>query len=147
MSASADPGHINLPEGSSYYTIPQVTYGQSGNFTAHVEGDKGRETYTDGQVQFVGTYVSDGGTASIPANSYVLKGGSSSTAGLWYYRTVMTRTKGFRGWLQQAQSEAKHVEFCINGVVDETTGIEGISADAPVPVKAVRGCTISTDNF
>ncbi len=138
VSASADP-NITLT-GGSYYTIPQVSYGQANDFTAEVTGKSGPETCTDGQVQFVGTYVSDGSTASIPANSYVLKGGSSKTAGLWYYRTVKTRTKGFRGWLQQqAQSGAKHVEFCINGVVDETTGIEGISADAPVPVKAARG--------
>lgn len=138
VSASAAPYNITLT-GGSYYTIPQVSYGQTNDFTAEVTGESGPETFTHGQVQFVGTYVSDGGTASIPAYSYVLKGGSSSTAGLWYYRTVETRTKGFRGWLQQAQSEPKHVEFCINGVVDETTGIEGISADTPVPVKAARG--------
>ena len=139
VSASADPDHISFPEGSSYYTIPQVSYGQTGDFTAQVTGDKGSETYTQGQVQFVGTYVSDGVNASIPANSYVLKGGNSTGAGLWFYRTVPTKTKGFRGWLQQTQSGAKHVEFSINGVVDETTGIEGISSDSSGSMKASQG--------
>lgn len=90
-------------------------------------------------MQFVGTYVSDGGEASIPANSYVLKGGTSETAGLWYYRTVKTKTKGFRGWLQQVSGNAKSTEFCINGIVDETTAIDDIEVSAPAVTVRRRG--------
>lgn len=125
---------------TNYYTIVGVTFKQKKdvegiNYSARVEGTKGSEEYgTAQQVQFVGTYVKCFTNDLIPANSYVLNGNNKGgTAGLWYYRTVETKTKGFRGWLQSANGQAsKGIEYEINGVVDQVNGdvtaIEGIEA-------------------
>ncbi len=118
---------------NSYFKIVGVNKSDDA-IEASVEGEEGNETYQGArQVQFVGTYVSDNGVASIPAYSYVLNGNNQGgVAGLWYYRTAKTKTKGFRGWLQVLDSSAvKNISFSINGVVDmgETTGIEGIQND------------------
>lgn len=125
---------------TDYYTIVGVTFKQQKdvkdiNYSARVEGTKGSEEYgTAQQVQFVGTYVKCFDTNNnIPANSYVLNGNNKGgTAGLWYYRTVETNTKGFRGWLQSVQGQAKVFEYEIEGVVDQVNGdataIDGIEA-------------------
>lgn len=126
---------------TNYYTIVGVTFKQKKdvkdiNYSARVMGTTGNEDFdTKQQVQFVGTYVKCfDNTNNIPANSYVLKGNNvGGTAGLWYYRTVPTNTKGFRGWLQSANGQAsKGIEYEINGVVDQVNGdataIEGIEA-------------------
>ena len=126
---------------TNYYTIVGVTFKQKKdvegiNYSARVEGTKGSEEYgTAQQVQFVGTYVKCFDTNNnIPANSYVLNGNNEGgTAGLWYYRTVPTKTKGFRGWLQSVQGQASKVfEYEIEGVVEQvngnTTAIDGIEA-------------------
>ena len=126
---------------TNYYTIVGVTFKHKNdvkdiNYSARVMGTTGNEDFdTKQQVQFVGTYVKCfDNTNNIPANSYVLKGNNvGGTAGLWYYRTVPTNTKGFRGWLQSANGQAsKGIEYEINGVVDQVNGdvtaIEGIEA-------------------
>lgn len=124
----------------NYYTIVGVTFKQKKdvkdiNYSARVEGTKGSEEYgTAQQVQFVGTYVNCIDNNNIPANSYVLNGNNKGgTAGLWYYRTVETKTKGFRGWLQSVKGQASKVfEYEIEGVVEQvngnTTAIDGIEA-------------------
>ena len=114
---------------NNYYTIPGVTFNDARKeFTAKVEGDKGDETYGNGKVQFVGTYVADNGAKQIPANSYVLRGNKDDEAGLWFFRTVETATKGFRGWLQVLEgANTNDISFSINGVVDDTTGISGLT--------------------
>lgn len=122
-----------------YYTIVGVTFKHKNdvkdiNYSARVEGTKGSEEYgKPNQVRFVGTYVKCFDTNQIPANSYVLKGNNEGgTAGLWYYRTVETNTKGFRGWLQSVQGQAKVFEYEIEGVVEQVNGnataIDGIEA-------------------
>lgn len=131
---------------TNYYTIVGVTFKQQKdvkdiNYSARVEGTKGSEEYgTAQQVQFVGTYVkcfdnnNNIPANNIPANSYVLNGNNvGGTAGLWYYRTVPTNTKGFRGWLQSVNGQASKVfEYEIEGVVEQvngnTTAIDGIEA-------------------
>lgn len=126
---------------TNYYTIVGVTFKQKKdvkdiNYSARVMGTTGNEDFdTKQQVQFVGTYVKCfDNNNNIPANSYVLNGNNvGGTAGLWYYRTVPTKTKGFRGWLQSANGQAsKGIEYEINGVVDQVNGdvtaIEGIEA-------------------
>ena len=125
---------------TNYYTIVGVTFKHKNdvkdvNYSARVEGTKGSEEYgTAQQVQFVGTYVKCFDNDLIPAKSYVLNGNNKGgTAGLWYYRTVETKTKGFRGWLQSANGQAsKGIECEIEGVVDQVNGdvtaIEGIEA-------------------
>ena len=126
---------------TNYYTIVGVTFKQKKdvkdiNYSARVMGTTGNEDFdTKQQVQFVGTYVKCfDNNNNIPANSYVLNGNNEGgTAGLWYYRTVSTNTRGFRGWLQSANGQAsKGIEYEINGVVDQVNGdvtaIEGIEA-------------------
>lgn len=126
---------------TNYYTIVGVTFKQKKdvkdiNYSARVMGTKGPEEYgTAQQVQFVGTYVKCFDNDLIPANSYVLNGNNKGgTAGLWYYRTKPTKTKGFRGWLQPANGQsAKGIEYEIEGVVDQVNGdataIDGIEAE------------------
>lgn len=124
-----------------YYTIVGVTFKQKKdvkdiNYSARVMGTPGNEDFdTKQQVQPVGTYVKCFDNDLIPANSYVLNGNNEGgTAGLWYYRTVETNTRGFRGWLQSAvQGQASNVfEYEIEGVVEQvngnTTAIDGIEA-------------------
>lgn len=125
---------------TDYYTIVGVTFKKKSEiaddaYSGRVMGDTGSEEYgKPNQVQYVGTYVKCFDTNLIPANSYVLNGNNQGgTAGLWYYRTVETKTKGFRGWLQSANGQAsKGIEYEINGVVDQVNGdvtaIEGIEA-------------------
>ena len=124
----------------AYYTIVGVTFKKKSEiadnaYSGRVMGDTGSEEYgTAQQVQFVGTYVKCFDTNNIPAKSYVLNGNNEGgTAGLWYYRTVPTKTKGFRGWLQSVTGQASKVfEYEIEGVVEQvngnTTAIDGIEA-------------------
>ncbi len=128
---------------TSYYTIVGVTYAKASDvasidYSAKVEGEKGKETYEgdDDAIQFVGTYVKLGDTNKIPANSYVLNGNNQGgTAGVWYYRTKETASKGFRGWLQMVNtsSPAKKLEYSVDGevyTIDNThTGIQDIVDD------------------
>lgn len=126
---------------TNYYTIVGVTFKKKSEiaddaYSGRVWGTEGNESWGENapQVQFVGTYVKCFDNDLIPANSYVLNGNhEGGTAGLWYYRTVTTKTKGFRGWLQSANGQAsKGIEYEINGVVDQVNGdvtaIEGIEA-------------------
>ena len=125
-----------------YYTIVGVTFKKKSeigdnDYSGRVMGTTGNEDFdTKQKVQFVGTYVKCFDTNNqIPANSYVLNGNNQGgTAGLWYYRTVKTKTKGFRGWLQPANGQnAKGFEYEIEGVVDQVNGdataIDGIEAE------------------
>lgn len=125
---------------TNYYTIVGVTFKHKNdveniNYSARVEGTKGSEEYGKAQqVRFVGTYVKCFDNDLIPAKSYVLNGNNvGGTTGLWYYRTVETKTKGFRGWLQSVQGQASKVfEYEIEGVVEQVNGnataIDGIEA-------------------
>lgn len=125
---------------TDYYTIVGVTFKKKSEiadnaYSGRVMGDTGNEDFdTKQQVQFVGTYVMCFTNDLIPAKSYVLNGNNKGgTAGLWYYRTVETKTKGFRGWLQSVQGQASKVfEYEIEGVVEQVNGnataIDGIEA-------------------
>lgn len=125
---------------TDYYTIVGVTFKKKSEiadnaYSGRVMGDTGSEEFgTNQQVQFVGTYVKCFDTNQIPANSYVLNGNNQGgTAGLWYYRTVETNTKGFRGWLETiGDRPSKVFEYEIEGVVEQvngnTTAIDGIEA-------------------
>lgn len=126
---------------TNYYTIVGVTFKKKSEiadnaYSGRVMGDTGSEEFgTNQQVQFVGTYVKCfDNNNNIPANSYVLNGNNvGGTTGLWYYRTVPTNTKGFRGWLQSVNGQASKVfEYEIEGVVEQVNGnataIDGIEA-------------------
>lgn len=126
---------------TSYYHIVGVTFKKKSKiddnaYTGRVMGETGSEEYgTKQQVQFVGTYVKCFDKDQIPANSYVLNGNNKGgTAGLWYYRTKETKTKGFRGWLQSANDlPSKGFDYEIDGVVEtvngDVTAIDGIEAE------------------
>lgn len=120
---------------TSYFTIVGVTFNEElKTFNAKVEGEIGDETFgSDTKVQFAGTYVANAdGEKMIPAKSYVLRGNKDEEAGLWFYRTEPTTTKGFRGWLETlATTNAAKISFCINGVIDdsETTSINDIDSE------------------
>lgn len=123
-----------------YYTIVGVTFKKKSDiaddaYSGRVRGTEGDEELgTNQKVQFVGTYVKCFDNDLIPANSYVLNGNNEGgTAGLWYYRTVETKTKGFRGWLETiGDRPSKVFEYEIEGVVEQvngnTTAIDGIEA-------------------
>lgn len=125
---------------TNYYTIVGVTFKHKKdvkdiNYSARVMGTTGNEDFdTKQQVQFVGTYVKCfDNNNNIPAYSYVLNGNNEGgTAGLWYYRTVKTKTKGFRGWLQSTGQASKVFEYEIEGVVEQVNGnataIDGIES-------------------
>ena len=129
---------------NSYYTFPGITFKSASDvknvdYSAKIEGEKGAEAFGESaQVQFVGTYVKLGNDSKIPANSYVLAGQNTenATAGLWYYRTAETASKGFRGWLQPvtgANANAKKFEYMFDDelyTLDYTyTGIQSIVDD------------------
>lgn len=127
---------------TSYYHIVGVTFKKKSEiddnaYTGRVMGETGSEEYgTKQQVQFVGTYVKCfDDNNMIPENSYVLNGNNKGgTAGLWYYRTKKTKTKGFRGWLQSANDlPSKGFDYEIDGVVEtvngDVTAIDGIEAE------------------
>lgn len=125
---------------TDYYTIVGVTFKKKSDiaddaYSGRVMGTTGDEELgTNKKVQFVGTYVKCFAKDLIPADSYVLNGNNEGgTAGLWYYRTVETKTKGFRGWLQSVQGQtSKAFEYEIEGVVEQVNGnataIDGIEA-------------------
>lgn len=127
---------------TDYYTIVGVTFKKKSEiadnaYSGRVRGTEGNESWGENapQVQFVGTYVKCfGNNNPIPANSYVLNGNNvGGIEGLWYYRTVKTNTKGFRGWLETIGDRPSQVfEYEIEGVVEQvngnTTAIDGIEA-------------------
>lgn len=149
-----------------YYRIVGVTFKKKSEiadnaYSGRVMGDTGSEEFgTKQQVQFVGTYVKCFDTNNIPANSYVLNGNNvGGTAGLWYYRTVPTNTKGFRGWLQSVKGQASKVfEYEIEGVVEQVNGnataIDGIETAQQHSAniynlngQLVRQCATSTEGL
>ena len=130
---------------TSYYTIAGVTFKKKSeigdnDYSDRVRGTEGNESWGESnapQVQFVGTYVKCfDDNNQIPVNSYVLNGNNlGGTQGLWYYRTVKTKTKGFRGWLETIGDRPSKggLEYEIEGVVDQVNGdvtaIDGIEAE------------------
>ena len=79
----------------------------------------------------VGTYVAipktEGAANPIPANSYVLSGGS------WMYAiNGVSKVKGLRGWIETGiGNTSKSLIFNIDGVDEEevSTGIDGLFVD------------------
>ncbi len=122
---------------TSYYTITGVTFKTATDvanvdYTKKVESKEGDEIYGESQhIKFVGTYVKLGEqeTEKIPANSYVLNGNNQGgTAGVWYFRTKTTPSKGFRGWLQRVNTQSDaDLTYELDGVTEtvkgSTTGI------------------------
>lgn len=119
-----------------YYTLHGVSFSRDG-YTYPTDGlvggdDKGKETYEgDTQLQFKGIYKQ--AMNVVPANSYLIKAGTENvegSTGVWYYRTIASHSRAFRGWLQPVTTEAtpKVQSIVINGeeYPTETTAIEGL---------------------
>lgn len=135
---------------TSYYTIVGVTYAKASDvesidYSKKVEGEKGKETYegADDAIQFVGTYVKLTDEL-IPVNSYVLNGNNvGGTAGVWYYRTATTASKGFRGWLQPVSSDSKGITYSLDGVEETVNGSSETSSIDNVIDESKEALTIS----
>ena len=114
-----------------YYTFPAVQYNCFGDDPLDTRLDCSEsvaEYYgTGGRIKAVGTYLNVTAENGIPVNSYVLSGKSTdnSVAGLWYYRTAKTKSKGFRGWLETVTTEGQAsigLDYEINGIVEHVAG-------------------------
>lgn len=122
---------VTEPKIRDYYTINQVTF--SAELTESRKKDELWEgaTTDGGRMQMVGTYVAipkvEGAPNPIPANSYVLSGGS------WMYATNgVNKVKGLRGWIETGiGNTSKSLIFNIDGVDEEevSTGIDGLFVD------------------
>lgn len=122
---------VTEPKIRDYYTINQVTF--SAELTESRKKDELWEgaTTDGGQMQMVGTYVAipkvEGAPNPIPANSYVLSGGS------WMFATNgVSKVQGLRGWIETGiGNTSKSLIFNIDGVDEEevSTGIDGLFVD------------------
>lgn len=118
-----------------YYQLSGVTFTRDGSTPTTVSGDKGKEVYENDQTNlvFTGTYIKKENI--IPAYSYLISAGTEDvegSTGTWYYRTLPSSSRAFRGWLQPEEKKTANVEsIVINGVTSdlETTAIEGLTID------------------
>ena len=119
------------PAIEDYYTINQVTFTEAAT-DDKIKNDLMAGASSDGgQMRMVGTYVAipktEGAANPIPANSYVLSGGS------WMYATNgVNKVKGLRGWIETGiGNTSKSLIFNIDGVDEEevSTGIDGLFVD------------------
>ncbi len=133
---------------TDYYTITGVTYMKKTdadkiNYNKKPESKEGAEIYTEtNKIKFVGTYVKLQQGDYIPAKSYVLNGNNQGgTAGVWYYRTVPTPSKGFRGWLQNVDgSDSESLTYDIDGVEETVNGsTDGIAEIVNGNPDAIKG--------
>ncbi len=118
---------MQTPAIEDYYTINQVAFTNAPT-APRVENELMAGASSDGgRMQMVGTYVAlsktDNGNP-IPANSYVLSGGS------WMYATNgVNKVQGLRGWIETGiGNTSKSLIFNIDGVDEEevSTGIDGL---------------------
>ena len=113
-----------------YYQINGVSLTEetSGEF----KEDAKHSTTVDGQLQFFGTQVKRE-TKYVPRYSYVL----GAKDGKWHYLTEPHSILGFRCWIATGSAGlAKQMTFSINGVVDNTTGINQTIVDDQRPQNA-----------
>ena len=141
------PGQTEKATITSYYTIVGVTYAHAADvkdtdYSKKVTGTQGDETYgSETKVKFCGTYVKLSDDNKIPVNSYVLNGNNEGgTAGVWYYRTVTTASKGFRGWLETIEGETSTgIQYELDGVVEKVSGDATGIGDIVVNPNAISG--------
>lgn len=100
--------------------------------TGEFKEDAKHSTTVDGQLQFCGTQVKRE-TKYVPRYSYVL----GAKDGKWHYLTEPHSILGFRCWIATGSAGlAKQMTFSINGVVDNTTGINQTIVDDQRPQNA-----------
>ncbi len=141
------PGQTEKDTITSYYTIVGVTYAHAADvkdtdYSKKVEGTQGAETWGSAtKVKFCGTYVKLGDDNPIPVKSYVLNGNNvGGTAGVWYYRTATTPSKGFRGWLETIEGETSTgIQYELDGVVEKVSGDATGIGDIVAKPNAISG--------
>lgn len=110
-----------------YYLIYGVSLPKE--TTGEFKEDAKHSTTVDGQLQFCGTQVKRE-TKYVPRYSYVL----GAKDGKWHYLTEPHSILGFRCWIATGSAGlAKQMTFSINGVVDNTTGINQTIVDDQRP--------------
>ena len=113
-----------------YYLIYGVSLTKA--TTGEFKEDAKHSTTVDGQLQFCGTQVKRE-TKYVPRYSYVL----GAKDGKWHYLTEPHSILGFRCWIATGSAGlAKQMTFSINGVVDNTTGINQTIVDDQRPQNA-----------
>lgn len=113
-----------------YYLIYGVSLTKA--TTGVFKEDAKHSTTVDGQLQFCGTQVKRE-TKYVPRYSYVL----GAKDGKWHYLTEPHSILGFRCWIATGSAGlAKQMTFSINGVVDNTTGINQTIVDDQRPQNA-----------
>ena len=113
-----------------YYLIYGVSLTKA--TTGEFKEDAKHSTTVDGQLQFCGTQVKRG-SGYVPKYSYVL----GAKDGKWHYLDKDHSILGFRCWIATGSAGlAKQMTFSINGVVDNTTGINQTIVDNPRPQNA-----------
>lgn len=113
-----------------YYQINGVSLTET--TTGVFKEDAKHSTTVDGQLQFFGTQVKRE-TKYVPRYSYVL----GAKDGKWHYLTEPHSILGFRCWIATGSAGlAKQMTFSINGVVDNTTGINQTIVDDQRPQNA-----------
>ena len=113
-----------------YYLINGVSLTKE--TTGVFKEDAKHSTTVDGQLQFFGTQVKRE-TKYVPRYSYVL----GAKDGKWHYLTEPHSILGFRCWIATGSAGlAKQMTFSINGVVDNTTGINQTIVDDQRPQNA-----------
>ncbi len=152
VSSAADD--VTLAQGTPCYTIAGMSFSldTDQSFSSKIYGEIGDETYaSDVKVQFVGTLVKLSDDNLIPAYSYVL----NAADGLWYYRTVTTQCKGFRGWLETVDEENELAKGPLQVVIDDeatdVTVIDGVTVDnsarlASQKIYNLNGQLVRTDS-
>lgn len=113
-----------------YYLIYGVSLTKA--TTGEFKEEAKHSTTVDGQLQFCGTQVKRG-SGYVPKYSYVL----GAKDGKWHYLDKDHSILGFRCWIATGSAGlAKQMTFSINGVVDNTTGINQTIVDNPRPQNA-----------
>ena len=113
-----------------YYLINGVSLTEQ--TTGEFKEQAKHSTTVDGQLQFCGTQVKRG-SGYVPKYSYVL----GAKDGKWHYLDKDHSILGFRCWIATGSAGlAKQMTFSINGVVDNTTGINQTIVDNPRPQNA-----------
>ena len=129
--------HTKIIENYRPITVQAPYYQINGvSLTETTEGeskeDAKHSTTVDGKLQFYGTQVKRE-TKYVPRYSYVL----GAKDGKWHYLTEPHSILGFRCWIATGSAGlAKQMTFSINGVVDNTTGINQTIVDDQRPQNA-----------
>lgn len=114
-----------------YYQINGVSL-TTETTTGEFKEQAKHSTTVDGQLVFSGTYVKHI-SKNVPKFSYVL----SANDGKWHYLLKDHSILGFRCWIATGSAGlAKQMTFSINGVVDNTTGINQTIVDDQRPQNA-----------